>query len=81
MRFVVIEATSELSVSNGSIRPVINVDVISSLGDLQSYLHEEDLKLLESDFDNEIRFETTGGRQIIIKDIDGEMFKSQTPVF
>ena len=81
MRFVVIEATSELSVSNGSIRPVISVDVISSLGDLESYLHEVDLKLLESDFDNEIRFETNDGRQIIIKDIDGEMYKSQTPTF
>ena len=81
MRFVVIEATSELSVSNGSIRPVISVDVISSLGDLESYLHEVDLKLLESDFDNEIRFETNDGRQIIIKDIEGEMYKSQTPTF
>lgn len=81
MRFVVIEATPELSVSNGSIRPVINAEVISSLGDLEPYLREVDLKLLESDFDNEIRFETTDGRQIIIKDIDGEMFKSQTPAF
>ena len=81
MRFVVIEATSELSVSNGSIRPVINAEVISSLSDLQPYFREVDLKLIESDFDNEIRFEGNDGRQIIIKDIDGEVFKSQTPVF